>query len=236
MTTYTSLSKLCIYRKGKLMSKIINRMLKEGDSRLFCLVRDGKVADHEKTKFHSFYYPCGSEGYLQPISDWGYNNAISGNDSKAVLYGLMKSDEFVDGIGVDVSAYLKGNGFSFDGRDIKKKTEKGSISGHSYSQSWQTLTWNVIEQVEAVWEDGEIFEHQREIVLEVTNADPAFLLVLDKLLSMDPILDLGLEIGRSYKIRYQGGDVGLMDVYTSFISGSNIIAYSKLFEKIEEIR
>lgn len=205
------------------MSKLINEMLKEGDQRLVLIVSDETCMPHEKGDFHSFYYPCGS-GYLQEISDWGYNNKLK--ELNGLMYGLMNSDEFVSEVPVDVSTYLFANGFVLDGKKWKKKSASGSIS-----DGWngrQSLVWEIV----VTDEDGD--EYERSICLDVTNSTARFLVVLDKLLKLDPVKDCGLKEYLSYQIRYECGSIGLC-APEQFVDADEIIKYYKLFEVIQKL-
>jgi len=204
------------------MSKIINKWLEEGDPRLVPLVSDGKVIEHNQGDYHSFYYPCGSGHSLFEISDWGYKNAVK--DGETAIFGLLQSSEFITGVSVYVSDYLFKNGFSFDGRKFEKETKRGEIEGYSSEGRRQILVWKVTET------DG----YERTVRLDVTNSDPRFLVVLDKLLGMDPVKDCGLRTGSSYQIRYQGGAIGLCSM-GSFTSSTDIIQYCQLMKVIQEI-
>lgn len=207
------------------MSKLVNEMLKNGDERLVLIISNQTCVPHEKSDFHSFYYPY-ADG-LQAISDWGYNNAVQ--EKRGTMYGLLKDSEFIENVPVDVSTYLFANGFAFDGRKWKKETERGSISEDGFPGCQQKLFWNIV----ATDEDGNKWD--QKIHLTVTNSCVRFLPVLDKLLSLNPMEDCALHPMWSYKIRYQRGCVGL-SALDRFVDSDDIIRYAKLFEVIKRIR
>lgn len=206
------------------MSKLVNEMLRTGDDRLVSLIVDGNVVEHTKSDFHSFYSSyCG----LLEISEHMYEKIVrKGNQ---LLYGLKKSPDFIDNVPVDTSTYLLTNGFQFDGKKWKKETERGSVTEDGFPGCHQRLFWNIVRTDE----DGD--EWNDKIHVTVTNSQIEFLPVLDRLLSLDPVKDCGLDPMWSYKIRYQRGSVGL-SALDRFVDSDEVIRHASLFEAIERIR
>lgn len=208
------------------MSKLINEMLQNKDKRLVRILHKKQVVEHDPEDFHSFYFEY-DEGLVEVASiyyrrsiDFDFNESREGT-----VWGLLKSDEFVEDCPIDASFYLFSNGFTFNNKTWKKKTEKGSIS-HNWAKN-QRLTWKMVIP------DENGYERNRSISLNVIDASPEFLIVLDQLLEMHPMADLGLKFDSyGYEICYESKTVGLWGD-NRFTSMDEILKYSQLFKVIK---
>lgn len=217
MTAYTSLINLM----EKLMSKLIDKMLAEGDERLFPIITPEEVDPRHEDCFHSFYTRH-SNGLLSQISDWAYREYKKKQD--CTVYGLLKDDKFIKDQSLETSAALFAAGFSLNyDKMLIKRTDRGLI----YQDNCQRL------KLKWVFDEG-IPLKERYIKLEVRNAELYVLLKLNKLIEMDPIVDLGLEWRSGYELRYSYGRVGLQ-AYDNFTSAEDVYRHYKLLKVMESI-
>ncbi len=163
--------------------------------------------------------------------------SLSTNNKKGKLMSNIIDEMLQNGVPRDIAEQLLNSNFAIDGKDIFKRNAAGFIEGCTYGSGWQTLCWivEIMEEDHYVGDfDGDGLV-KRRVRLDVTNSPPSFLLVLNKLFKMNPLEELGLTPGESYKIRYQGGSVGLSR-NDGFVNGRDIIKYSQLMRVIKELR